>query len=250
MRPAVVLINFLILLFFDSHAQNIPTLMMDVNWNTGSISLENGHQLRGWVKYNDKLRVVAYQPFYNKDISNVFREDDITAVELYDNASVDSRKLYSLAFINEVTGQEESLLFEVLKEFKHFAILSRKDPIHAAHTFRKGSPIGFIYEFPFKYSFNSNGVPFTVQTETIYITDDKGEWNPYCKQFMYDGTSGKGKGKMIDKKLLERYIPHAHYTQLQKYARAHKLQFKHKQDLLTILDYYEELLYNEDAINE
>lgn len=220
---------------------------MDSRWNTGSISFSNGNQLNGWVKYNDKLRIVSYQPYNDKNISRVFREDDITRVELYDEHSVKPRKLYSLAFKNSATGNEEILLFEVLKEFKNFAVLSRRDPVNASNKKHRGSLIGPIYAFPFKCSSNNNGAPFTFQIETIYVVNDHGDWDTFFKESVRTGKFAP-KSKVVKKDLLRSYISAPHFDQLKSYARENRLKLSRKEDLVKVLDYYDSLL-KEDSLH-
>lgn len=241
MRP-IQLLALLLLAITAAFGQDSHQSLMDSEWSIGSVFLADGGRLNGLVKYNDKLRFIAWQPYNNRDVSKVFREDEVTAVELFDQRAGKRRKLLSLVLRDNETGEEQIMLFELLKVFSDFAVLLRKEPVVGLNAAYRGSPFYPLYELPLIYASNSNGAPFIDQKEIIYFVNDEGCFEVYYRKSKTDRRMGE---RFADKDLLKKYTT-GYYDAVKDYARRNKLVFTDTDDLVRMLDYYE-LMRTESA---
>jgi hypothetical protein len=217
-------------------------------WFEGSIMLTDGNELKGLVKYNDRNGVLSYQDGTD---ARVFTPLRVAAFEFFDESAQKQRIFYSLTHEDSETNVERPLFFEVLKEYKTFAILSKADRLEVD---QKNVPSSFNNLNPATGAVdplaNSEVRLVVSQTETIYIMKSTGEINPYykvvntqdgTKSLIVAGRDTKTKNKMIDRDLLEEFIAPSDYEKLSQYADANNLSFKKKNEFLKILDYYDEI---------
>ena len=85
------------------------------------------------------------------------------------------------------------------------------------------------------------------QDETVYVLTGDGEIKPYLKltrkivdRLSYDRE--KMKDKLLDRKILETYFPEPGYSSMKKFAEENDLEFGVKEDLITILNHYCEVM--------
>lgn len=212
--------------------------------------LTDGNELKGLVKYNDRNGVLSYQDGTDTRVLTPLR---VAAFEFFDESTQKQRIFYSLTYEDSETNVERPLFFEVLKEYKTFAILSKADRLEvdqknvpSPYNNNNLNPVtGAVGPWP------NNEVRLVVsQTETIYIMKSTGEINPYfkvvntqdgSKSLIVAGRDTKTKNKMIDRDLLEEFIAPSDYEKISQYADANNLSFKKKDEFLKILDYYDEI---------
>lgn len=222
-------------------------LMDQAQWYSGSIMLKDGTELEGVVKYDDQHGLLSFQ---NGEETRVFVPRNVVGFEFFDETIQKQRVFYSLEYEDPRNNVIRPLFFEVIKDFKRFAVLAKADPVKMEVSYRS-------YNNPANAGFGTagslNGLNSTAvkkslsQIETIYILNDKGEITPYLeiKNEDVEGVlfSGpKSSGKVKDKDLLVEYVTEPVYDKLKDYARGNNLSFKRKEDLIKILDYYEGLL--------
>ncbi|WP_276373295.1 hypothetical protein [Chryseolinea sp. H1M3-3] len=209
-----------------------------------SIMLTGGEELKGLVKYDNKNGVLSFQ---DGSDSRVFTAVRIVAFEFFDESLMIQRVFYSFDYEDPQTNVERPLFFEVLKQYKTFAVLSKADQIdleertdYVGGNSVAGAPSPM-------YSTRT----VISQTETIYLMKSTGEIKPYFKiikeedgekPFVFFGTDTETKNKMIDRDLLEEFISPVEHEKLRQYALAHDLKFRKKADFLKILDYYDQIV--------
>ena len=219
-------------------------LPVNLEWSEGSIMTNDGKELRGLLKYNDKSGLVAYE---NGSDKKSFTARNVAGFEFFDEETERQRIFYSLPYEDPQNNVERPLFFEVIKEFAVFAVLSKVDPIDIDHKSIPTSAAFDPYTSTFVRGTHYGTTTEISQTETIYLMDPQGNIRPYIKivekeidGIFYD--TSKTKNKMLDDDLLEEFIGPANNKKLVAYAKENDLSFKRKSDLIKILDYYSELI--------
>jgi len=236
-----------ILLFYwfcnSATAQDIITnkLLEDTHeWHEGSIMTADGTALHGALKFNDKTGLVAYE---SGSVSETFSAQSVAGFEFFDEASDKQRIFYSFAYNEGSKDVKRFFFFEVLKELKTFAVLSRVDPIEVSDASRGAmpllSPAGTLMVFGSSSSANEIS-----QTETIYFMSPDGKIDPYVKTIERDVDwvidYSRTKNRYLDEGLLKVYTQ-SEYDSLVKFAKDNKLDFSRKNDLIKVLEQYQEL---------
>lgn len=209
-------------------------------WYEGSIMLANGNEIQGLIKFNENTGVLSYE---SGSVSKSFTPKNVAGFEFFDDALNKQKVFYSLEYIDPQTDVPRKLFFEVIKEFKSFAVLSKVDPIIIEQKINSGNSL----RMP---AGASNGTAFAApevsQTETIYFMSDKGKIDPYLQIIEKEREGSlfdkrKTKNKFIKDELLEQYTG-SYFNRLNDFAKDNDLSLKRKKDLIRILEYYEELI--------
>jgi len=216
------------------------TLPINVEWSEGSIITNDGVELTGLLKYNDKNEQVSYE---DGNDSRSFNARNVAGFEFYDERIGKQRVFYSLSYEDAQNNVKRPFFFEVIKEFEDFAVVSKVDRIEIDHKKRISDP----YTENFTRGTNYGTRTEISQTEIIYLMDTKVNIRPYVKLVGSDVddlfyNTSKTNDKMMDKNLLEEYIGSNNHQILVSYAKQNNLSFKRKSDLIKILEYYSELL--------
>ncbi|MBT1701161.1 hypothetical protein KK083_29995 [Fulvivirgaceae bacterium PWU4] len=212
-------------------------------WYDGSIMVNDGTELVGLLRYNDDTGVLSFE---SGSISKSFTAKSVAGFEFFDEERNKQRVFYVFSYPDPQTDIVSPLFFEVVKEFKTFAVLSKTDPLQMkqkSHTTSGTTPSG---SYGPGYTYTSTEI---LQVETIYIMDPNGQIMPYARivekeiddNYLFDRS--KVKNKLIDDELLETYTK-PHYETLVKFADENKLSFKRKNDLVRILEHYQQLTAN------
>ena len=246
---ALLLIFFSCNLLAQKTKKQEARLLSDrAEWFEGSIMLTNGNELKGLIKYNDRNGVLSYQ---DDTEFRVFTPLRVAAFEFFDESKQKQRIFYTLTYEDYETNVDRPFFFEVLKEYKSFAILSKSDRLDIDQKNTSTSFSGFSSSAGIADPYAPREVRLVIsQTETIYIMKSTGEISPYFKVINTDdgtkslilaGRDTKTKNKMIDPELLEEFIAPSDYEKLWQYADTNNLSFKKKEDFLKILDFYDEI---------
>ena len=212
-------------------------------WFEGSIMLNDGNELKGLVKYNSRQGLISFQDGAE---ARVFTPIRVAGFEFFDEYLQKQRIFYTLEYEDSEANVRRPLFFEVLKEYKNFAVLSKADRLdidqkrEAPNTFSPG----------FNGNSNDRTVITVSQTETVYLMKVTGEIKPYFKatqsedgsKSLFKGNDTKTKNKMIDRDLLEEFISPSDYKKLTEYAMAHNLSFKKKDEFMQILGHYDNII--------
>jgi hypothetical protein len=125
--------------------------------------------------------------------------------------------------------------FEVLKEYKEFAIISKIDPIEYKE---RSSPVSPPGEKGLHVSLTTIKAS---QTETVYFLTSAGEIEPYLKlvhkvveRELYDRK--KTNSKVLDDRLMAKFFSKADLSGMVKFATDNNLEFDIKEDLIKIFN--------------
>lgn len=212
-------------------------------WHEGSVMMNDGTELVGVVRYNDDTGVLSFE---NGNTSKSLTAKSVAGFEFFDDAQNKQRVFYVFSYADPLTDIVGPLFFEVVKEFKTFAVLSKVDPLQVKEksntTPGTTTPNGGYMP---GYSFTTTEIS---QVETIYVMDPDGRIMPFIKITEKDIDDRwfdrmRVRNKYVDEGLLETYTG-PHYGALLKFADENKLNFKRKADLIRILEHYQELIAN------
>jgi hypothetical protein len=227
-----LLIVAAILIWFNASAQRKKSAILanDGDTGVGSITLSDGTVLYGPVKYNDNIGAVRLE---DRDNPRTFKPSQVSAFNFFSEKFERDRDFLSLEF-NDANAAN-IYFFEILKEFKTFAVLTKIDAI-------KTEVINNSTAYPYTAS---NRVRAT-QTETIYFFTDQGKISPYLQIIETETPDNlidwnTTKNRFLNKSLMEKFTG-KYYAQLESFADNNKLSFKSKEHLVKILAYYSELL--------
>ena len=222
-------------------SQEAGLLTNKQEWYDGSILLSDGTELKGLVKYNDDNGILSYHDGSN---TKAFSQRSVLGFEFFDESVQRQRVFYTIPYEDSQTGVQRPLYFEVIREYKTFAILSRYDPLDMKQRTQVSSV-------------NVNGVPMHTnvstleisQTETIFLMHKNGIIKPYLRiTNTGNGTKSiitkkdtKTKNRIVDEDLLAEYVTGPVYDDLQRYAKENNLKFRKKADFMKIIAYYDSL---------
>lgn len=225
----------------DKTAESI--LPVNLAWSEGSIMTNDGTELFGLLRYNDKSGLLSYE---NGDRSRTFTARGVAGFEFFDDDKQRQRVFYSFPY-EDAQGVKKPLFFEVLLEFNDFAVLSKVDPIDISHK-SVGMPGGFNPATNMIVQDTYYGTSIEIsQTETIYLMNAQSNIKPYVRiveteidGVFYDRT--KTKNKMLDNHLLKEFVGEEMNDKLILYAKQQDLSFKNKNDLIRIFQRYREIV--------
>lgn len=100
-------------------------------WFEGKIILSDLTPLKGYVQYNDKLGLIKFKTSEGEE-EHSFTEKRIIQMEFFDTKQSAYREFANFNFKEVETEWEGTLLFEIIIEFKEFAVLSRRYPVYPA----------------------------------------------------------------------------------------------------------------------
>jgi len=207
-----------------------------IPWHEGSMMLSDGTELKGLLKYNDKTGILNYQ---NGNDSRSLLPRSLVAFEYYDEAIARQRVFYSLEEKDPEAEVKRFYIFEVMKEFRDFAVLSKSERLEIR---QKQNP-GWV---------DANNVTTQSvrieyeQTETIYFMTREGKLQPYLQIVEKDIDDGwfdwsRTKNKFVKEEAFAEFTGSA-WQKLVEFASEKKLSFKRKKDILQVLAYYETIV--------
>ena len=189
----------------------------DAETYNGKVQLTNGEALSGIVTFEVPTGRVIVN---NAEGIQTFNARSVSSFEYYDYDKNTHRKFYSLLFNNNPT------FFELLKEANNLALLS-KENISSSQAVAYLSNKGSI----------NNSLTDEKSSETLYFADEKGNIMPYAVVVQ----SKLGITSNYLSPYLLSTLTRGKYPAIRKYARDKRYSFKDKEDLIEILEYYEEI---------
>jgi hypothetical protein len=199
-------------------------------WHDGKVNLPDTSFIC-LVRYNDLEGVLMYKFHSNQSDIKSLRASDVTGFNYLDTTQT-QRIFISIPYDVQENGTMVPSFFEVLKEYKRFALLSVKLPLQGI---TKVNPI------PSKY--NSGPHRSVQQREVICIFDDNGNLRPYLEITSQEAQGSrkiKSQEQIINADLLREYLGND-FNQLEEFSFKNNLSFKKKEGLLTIFDYYDKI---------
>jgi|GEM_PF-3179241 len=201
------------------------------SWFDGNINFKDT-TLRGFVRYNDLEGVLMYKA-HDDNLSDIksLRAFDVISFSYFDSEQNQRRSFISATYDVKENGTVVPCFFEVLKEYKRFALLSVKLPLE---SWKKNHLLASKY-------FIKGPQSVIQQREILCIFDANGNLRPYLEVTSREkGGSSKQKKReqIFNAGLLREYIGSA-FAQLEEFSVKNSLSFEKKEDLLTIFDYYD-----------
>jgi hypothetical protein len=218
----------------------LDKLGLNVGWREGTITLlKDETELKGFIHHNDKLGLIKFKKPGDADTEILtVSPKGILMMKYYDGEKSADRKFASFNYRFDETGEEGYQLFEVLYEFRHFAVLSK--------TFT-------VKPFANSYSDQLGAVYYTKvgheQRESICFVKENGELEVYFSRIELDIEKREWFPKKtkpyVNKKLLSKYTG-KHWGDVKKFMRENKLKEKSKADILMTMNYYSTLEMKEN----
>jgi hypothetical protein len=214
---------------FDSLGLNSP-------WNKGEIILDDNSILKGYIRNNDKLGLVKFKKELTDDEERSFHEKRISSMEYFDEEISKKRKFYTFN-VDDGTGLPGAILFEIVMEMNHFAVLSKKQRVvPAVRNYSNDTPL----------SYRKVGYE---QLERIYLVgeDAKAELLLAVTEFERDKAAvfAQPIAVVFNKKVLEKYTG-SKKDEIKDFVKKNKLHLKRKDDVLMTLDYFYQLEKSEE----
>lgn len=229
--------SIVVLVFwFSTNGQSLFREGIDSPWIPGEITLFDGTLYKGIIQYRQEAAIINFKTNEEAKESKSFTELKIQKLLLLDQNNSKPRTFYS--FPIDIDGSEHFLLFEILREYKTWAVLSRKGPVNVVESRHDLFNPGLGY--PAKRGYST-----VQQVEGIFIADDADQVKLYLllideeSDGLFRMTSSSK--RIIEKNSLKEKM-NPHWKDVEIYAKQNSLKFKRKEDLLKILDYYTTLI--------
>ncbi len=114
----------------DTSAQ-FDNMGLKTKWRSGSIVRNDGTTRKGLIQFNDKLGVILFKQ-NPEDPEESFAETSISVLEFFDDNADRLRRFATFNLKEEETGRQLARLFEIVMEFRDFALLSRIETANMA----------------------------------------------------------------------------------------------------------------------
>jgi hypothetical protein len=220
-------------------------LLAGPEWFYGSLMLNNGKEVKGLIKYNDKTDIVCLETGRE---TKTYTARHAKGFEFYDEVEKKQRIFYTVEVEDRVNNAKRPLFFEVVVELNDFAVLSKLAPIRVDKR-EYTTPAMFN---PATGSFSAGryyGYPSTIShTETLFLFSKDGEIRPYLEitekeidGMFYDRSVVKN--RIIDDETLKNFTS-PYYNDLINYAAKNELDLKRKNDFIAVMKYYNSLNRN------
>lgn len=233
MKTLLTFCSIVALLFVfppDTHAQ-FDSLGLNTKWVKGSIVLDDNTTLTGLVQFNDKLGMIKYKKKSDSEEES-FVETSISAMQLYDEEANQWRH-FAVFNINELqTGRQGGLLFEVLMEFRTFALLSRIQPVNIGVRARHDATTGYTHYARVGYE----------QFEHLCLVNEDGEGSVVLSVSEFEKNKWSMASKLkpsLNKREIEKYLGNDWDT-FDALVKENKLNLKKRADFITAFELYRE----------
>lgn len=206
-------------------------------WRQGTITFKDETKFEGLVYYNSNFGTIQIKSAQGEIIS--FPENKILSMSYFDDKLNRSVHYTSLVYKDTLADKEYELFFEVIKDFRKFAVLSRLTTASLLFPVNSNTEAFDILD-----DFVSKKRAY-VQVEGIFFIDKSNRLELYCliKNMDFDGLLydySKSETKILKSKSLKRNTAD-HWDELKEYIRKNQLDPKIKSHLIRILDHYEQL---------
>lgn len=224
------------------HSQVIATYFdVEAQRYKGHVLLSNGQRYDGLVKNNHKTGVVSIKN-ESDSTQRTVRYEQIHSMEYFDPAQQISRKFISLETKDVTQKEKDILLFEIVKEFEDFAILSLQGDVVVVETPRNDihmpqvSPTGM----PMGNSSWNDGKTILSQTETLFFLNQEGEREYFAsiintyKKGLLESTKTKVD---LNTKVPPKYFGATRWEDTVQHFKNKGLKIKDKETLFDAIDY-------------
>jgi hypothetical protein len=196
-------------------------------WAAGKLTLNDGTELEGIIKYDNKTGEIAFR---NASVSKILTPRNVLDFEFTDRKTRRRRFFYYLEIAGEAGNSTP--IFEVMRSYETFAVLSRIEPVQPVKVdnFLNQRQIGGAAADPV------SATGFT-QRETIWFLPADGKPTIYL-DLLYTSYFKSRNDKVEDKDIFEKCTGSL-YPAIKSFARRNNLSFANKHHLLRMLDFYE-----------
>jgi hypothetical protein len=208
-------------------------------WTNGSLITSDDEELSGKLRYDDLQCILFYR---DGKTEKTFSARQVKMFRLNDSLKRSDRLFYALEFEDRKFNIKRPLFFELIREFKAFAVLSKVDPVEFNEL--PGKPRGSQ-----NLAKESNGVIRVEQFETICFMSSAGLIEPYLELeiIIKNGVFAervRNKETILNDALFEKYFGEGATAKIMTYVKHNGLQMSNKEDFLNILNYYEKYIAN------
>lgn len=227
--------------------QLLRNLEGDATMYDGHIILSDGSEEDGTITYNDRTGVVSFK---SDSKTGTYNARNLNGFDIYDPETHEQRSFFSMDYEMRDGGQKVGQFFEIVRQYKDFAVLVKTDPL----TFDRKISLQEAF-FLGTYEGIQNRME-VIQVMTVYLISEDLGVRPYMEyqtkevkhvnQYIWSWHFLDGKFTKL--KILDRRLPKelmgASYDKVDDYADANNLEWNVKDDLVKILEYYDTLMEN------
>ncbi|HYF70694.1 MAG TPA: hypothetical protein VD884_21310 [Ohtaekwangia sp.] len=206
-------------------------------WFDGEITLNDLTSLKGYVQYNDKLGLIKFKASQEDD-ERSFTDKRILQMEFFDTQKSTYRKFATFNLKATDSGWEGSLLFEIVMEFRDFAVLSRRFPADPAlrnvGDFYNPKIVNIGYDLTEQICVagTDGEVGLVLQTTDTELVGSKPLIHRKVKPVLFAGVMIKYMG--------------IKWKHVRTFVKANKLKLTEREDLMSAFAYYEQLIQEEE----
>ena len=233
MKCSVLIYCVITLVFWPlthTYAQ-FDSLGLKTKWRKGSIVLENNSSRKGIIQFNDKLGMIKFKETPDSEEES-FVETSIAAMQFYDDDTKGWRNFALFNVKESETGRVGVMLFEVVMEFKKFALLTRVERVNIA-TRKREDALGNLRNVRVGYE----------QFENLCLVDEEGTATLVLavSEFERNKLSMASKLKpYLNKRALEEYLADD-WDAFQAIVKTNELNLKRRDDFIRAFQYYREV---------
>ena len=225
-----VAIVFLFAFVAESRAQ-FDSLGLNTKWRSGSIVLDDNSVLKGLIQFNDKLGMIKFKKTPDA-AEESFVETSVSAMQFYDEDMARWRNFAVFNIDEEQSGRQYALLFEVLMEFSHFALLARVERVNIGIRTRYDPIFGGTYTARVGHE----------QFEHLCLANEAGKATVVLSvsEFERDKLSLASKlSPFLDRRALEEYLGDD-WDQFRALVKSQKLNLRKRDDFVRAFEYLRE----------
>lgn len=216
-------------------AQIPKDLGIHTPWVPASIVLTNGLKYNSEAQHNEYLGTITIKSANGDSVT--ISEDRIEKMSYRDPSTGVLRRFQRFEYYSEETTKTYDLLFEIIKDFPTFAVLSRSLGANALGTYT-GSDFYLDAFRKNKTVIGTGSLLLFVGEDSkikIYLKEVHIEW----KELFHD--RNKSKSEIVNEGLLKQNMKE-HYDTVMKHVRQRKIKLTTREGVLEALEYYQTLL--------
>jgi hypothetical protein len=225
-------ITFLFSPAAETNAQ-FDSLGLNTEWRKGSILRDDNSALEGLIQFNDKLGMIKYKKNPDSE-ERSFTEKSIVAMKLFDDKTSAWQNFAVFNVKEESTGLQAALLFEVLMEFKKFALLTRVERVNVAVRMRQDA---------FGYGHYHEKVGHE-QFEKLCLVNDDGNATVALSVSEFERKKlslGSKVKPQLNRQALEKYLADD-WEKFNALVKSNKLNLKKRADFIRAFEYYRQVI--------
>lgn len=222
--------TILLLVIPASGYAQFDSLGLNSKWNKGHIVLNDDRKLVGLIQSNERLRLIKFK-VNDTNPEQSFLERNIKSYEYLDSDANMNRKFMRFNVYVADLGKTQEEVFELIYEFRDFAVLSKTFPVNPSVRVYSGGygdqhakMVGYE-QYEGIFLVNVDGV---AECLLMGVAVEKMKQRP--------NKSAKVQTVYQDK-LLKKYVGDK-WEAIRVFIKENKLKMKNKADVLRVFDYY------------